>query len=202
MLPELERLFELSRPAMDKIIKSFHLDMAGGLAGKESSLKMIPTYVEMPGGNEKGRFIALDLGGTNFRVLELTLKGSRRMASPRIMKFALEKRHMNGSAELFFDFIADSVKIFLKKYKLPETSSLNLGFTFSFPIRQTGIASGILICWTKGFEARGVVGNDVVKLMNEAFARRGIKNINISALVNVSVARSVANSSALVQNHF
>ena len=107
MLPELERLFELSRPGMTKIIKSVHLDMAGGLAGKESSLKMIPTYVEMPSGNEKGRFIALDLGGTNFRVLELTLKGGRRMASPRIMKFALEKMHINVSAELFFDFIAD-----------------------------------------------------------------------------------------------
>ena len=194
MMPGLERLFELSRPAMTEIIKSFHLEMAGGLAGKGSSLKMIPTYVEMPGGDEKGRFIALDLGGTNFRVLELTLKGGRRISRPRIMKFALEKRHMNGSAELFFDFIADSVKIFLRKYKLPEASPLNLGFTFSFPIRQTGIASGILICWTKGFEARGVVGNDVVKLMNEAFVRRGIKNINISALVNDTVGTLVAKS--------
>ena len=190
----LEKLFELPLPEMEKIIETFMTDMARGLAGENSSLKMIPTYVGMPTGNEKGRFIALDLGGTNFRVLELTLGGGRKIGRTNMMKFALGKEQITGSAEIFFDFIADSVKIFLRKYKIPDTAKINLGFTFSFPIRQTGIASGILICWTKGFEARGVVGNDVVGLMNEAFARRGIKNVKISALVNDTVGTLVAKS--------
>jgi len=177
---------------MQTIIKKFQSDMKAGLSGNKSSLKMIPTYVEMPTGCERGRFIALDLGGTNFRVLELTLEGSHKVSAPRIMKFALEKKHINGTAEVFFDFIADSVKTFIKKYKISGAAELDLGFTFSFPIKQTGIASGILICWNKGFKARGVVGNDVVKLMKEAFIRKGVGNIKISALVNDTVGTLVA----------
>ena len=194
VMENLEKLFELPLPAMEKIAGAFMADMDRGLSGEDSSLKMIPTYASMPTGNEKGRFITLDLGGTNFRVLELTLEGGRRIGRVNIMKFALGKDEMAGTAETFFDFIAESVRIFLKKYKIPDAPKINMGFTFSFPIRQTGIANGILICWTKGFAASGVVGNDVVKLMNEAFARRGIGNIDISALVNDTVGTLAAKS--------
>ncbi|EYB87496.1 hypothetical protein Y032_0261g539 [Ancylostoma ceylanicum] len=39
-------------------------------------LKMIPSYVRaIPNGTEVGDFLALDLGGTNFRVLLIKLKG-------------------------------------------------------------------------------------------------------------------------------
>lgn len=193
-MEKVEKLFELSRPAMQKIIDGFRRDMAKGLAGDDSSLKMIPTYCDMPTGKEKGRFIALDLGGTNFRVLEVTLKGNRTAGRANIMKFALDKIHITGSAELFFDFLAESVKIFLEKHKLSEAAMTDLGFTFSFPIQQTGIASGILICWTKGFDAMGVIGKDVVKLLKEAFLRKGVRNINISALVNDTVGTLVAKS--------
>lgn len=34
-----------------------------------------------------------------------------------------------------------------------------LGFTFSFPVRQTSIASGTLIKWTKGFSIEDVVNS-------------------------------------------
>ncbi len=190
----IEKLFELSLPAMERIIDSFRLEMDKGLEAAKSSLKMIPTYAGMPTGREKGGFMALDLGGTNFRVLELTLKGARRAGLPSIMKFALGKKHITGNAGIFFDFIADCVKIFLKKHRLLNAPSIGLGFTFSFPIRQTSISNGILMCWTKGFSVSGVVGNDVVGLMNEAFARRGIKNIRISALVNDTVGTLVAKS--------
>jgi len=110
------------------------------------------------------------------------------------MRFALDKKHMTGTAELFFDFLADSVKTFLKKHKLYGTATIDLGFTFSFPIQQTGVSSGILISWTKGFGVRGVVGNDVVKLLKEAFFRKDIKNINITALANDTVGTLVAKS--------
>ncbi|MDO8525244.1 MAG: hexokinase [Candidatus Omnitrophota bacterium] len=190
----IEKLFELPLPAMKHLIDSFRLEMARGLKDAKSSLKMIPTYIGMPTGREKGEFMALDLGGTNFRVLKLTLKGKRRAGLPRMMEFALGKKQITGNAGIFFDFIADHVKIFLKKHNLSDIPSIGLGFTFSFPIRQTSVSGGILICWTKGFETSGVVGNDVVRLMNEAFARRGVKNIRISALVNDTVGTLVAKS--------
>lgn len=43
-----------------------------------------------------------------------------------------------------------------------------LGFTFSFPCRQEGLASARLSTWTKGFTCSGVVNEDVVKLLQDA----------------------------------
>ena len=41
----------------------------------QASVKCFPTYVQyLPSGNETGRFLALDLGGTNFRVILLEMK--------------------------------------------------------------------------------------------------------------------------------
>ena len=40
----------------------------------ESSVKCFPTYVRsLPNGKERGKFLSLDLGGTNFRVIVMEL---------------------------------------------------------------------------------------------------------------------------------
>jgi hexokinase len=51
---------------------------------------------------------------------------------------------------------------------------LPLGFTFSFPCRQEGLAVGRLVRWTKGFKCEGVEGENVVQLLHEAIARRKV----------------------------
>ena len=39
-----------------------------------SSVKCFPTYVKaLPNGKEEGKFLSLDLGGTNFRVIVMEL---------------------------------------------------------------------------------------------------------------------------------
>jgi len=52
---------------------------------------------------------------------------------------------------------------------------LPLGFTFSFPCKQDGLAVGRLIHWSKGFKCAGVEGKDVVKLLQEAICRRRVR---------------------------
>lgn len=186
-------IFDLPLSEARDIIKGFGLEMDMGLALKKSSLKMIPAYVAMPTGAENGKFIALDLGGTNFRILELNLMGGGRIgASSNTMKFVLPKAHLTGTADSFFDFIAGCLKKFLKKYKFGSGEYFDLGFTFSFPVKQTGINSGRLISWTKGFNISGVVGNDVVSLLKEALQRKGVYNVRISALANDTVGTLVA----------
>ena len=59
-------------------------------------------------------------------------------------------------------------------------SCLPLGFTFSFPCQQEGLAIGKLTNWTKGFKCAGVEGKDVVLLLKEALARRGDVNIEVN----------------------
>jgi len=193
-LKRIERLFNVSLKDAQNIIKDFRLEMARGLSGRKSSLKMIPTYVDRPTGNEEGKFIALDFGGTNFRILELELKSGRKTNPIRIMKFALNKRLIKGTAKSFFGFIAGCLKNFLKKRKVGIEEERNLGFTFSFPVKQTGIIAGTLVCWTKGFRVKGIIGKDVVRLFGEALAREGIKNVKISALVNDTVGTLAAKS--------
>jgi hexokinase len=60
-----------------------------------------------------------------------------------------------------FDFIASALANFVategEEVHLPEGRQRELGFTFSFPVKQTSIASGTLIKWTKGFSIEDTV---------------------------------------------
>jgi len=48
------------------------------------------------------------------------------------------------------------------------------GFTFSFPMVQEGLKRGILVTWTKSFACPDGVGEDAVKMLEDAIARRGV----------------------------
>ncbi|XP_036851075.2 hexokinase-3 isoform X5 [Manis javanica] len=62
--------FRLNREQLAVIQAQMRKAMDKGLRGEASSLRMLPTYVRAtPNGSERGDFLALDLGGTNFRVL-------------------------------------------------------------------------------------------------------------------------------------
>jgi len=187
--------FDISASYMRRLVKSFASEMRRGLSGARSSLKMIPTYASQPTGEETGEFIALDLGGTNFRILSLELKGGGRIGRPAIMSFRLGQKEISGGGGYLFDFIASRIKLFLSKNNLSGVKH-SLGFTFSFPVKQTGIATGKLVCWTKGFSSKGVIGKDVVGLLNGALARIGVWDINVSAMLNDTVGTLAAESYA------
>ena len=72
-----------------------------------------------------------------------------------------------------FDHIAQCIAEFMKTHSLVG-KKLPLGFTFSFPCKQEGLAVGRLVTWTKGFTCEGVEGEDVVQLLHEAIKRRGV----------------------------
>lgn len=50
---------------------------------------------------------------------------------------------------------------------------LVVGFCFSFPVEQTGLAAGTLIRLTKSFENEGAVGADPVQQLQAALQRQG-----------------------------
>lgn len=185
--------FSVSKNDMKSFIRDFHSEMARGLAGRSSSLKMIPTYVDRPTGKEKGTFLALDLGGTNFRILMLKLDGRGGAKVIKAEKFVLDKKVITGPGKAFFDFIASCIGSFLGSNT---GGHLDMGFTFSFAVEQTGVASGTLSHWTKGFSAAGVLGKDVVMLLYEAMLRKGIRNVSIKALANDTVGTLVSRAYA------
>lgn len=120
---------------------------------------------------ETGKFLALDLGGTNFRVLLIELSVEHFEMKSKI--FAIPQHIMLGSGEQLFDHIAECLAIFVKEERVAD-QRLPLGFTFSFPLDQKGLTVGLLEKWTKGFNCSNVVGNDVVQMLNEAIERRGV----------------------------
>ena len=190
----LEKLFKVTENDIKVIIRDFHSEIQKGLSGQKSSLKMIPSFVDRPKGTEKGTFIALDLGGTNFRVLAVKLDGRGNSSVLAVSKFVIKKECMEGNARLLFDFIADCIEKFLTDNKIDRRNLYDLAFTFSFPVEQTNVAAGKLIVWTKGFTAKGVVGEDVIVLLNKALKRKGIKCVRVAALANDTVGTLVAKS--------
>ncbi len=74
-----------------------------------------------------------------------------------------------------FDHIADCLAKFMREQGLTDKPKLPLGFTFSFPCAQEGLTRARLINWTKGFNAAGVEGNDVVSMLRDACQRRKVR---------------------------
>jgi len=194
IIRDIERNFNVSFEQSAKIIKDFHSEMARGLKGLKSSLKMIPAYVDKPTGKEKGEFISVDLGGTNLRILRLGLKGQGKIARLGERKVVLEKKYTGGTGRQLFDFLAKNIKNFLREEKIDLRKEAELGFTFSFPVKQTGVASGILLHWTKDFSAKDVVDSDVVYLLNSSLKKQGLDNVKIGVLVNDTVGTLVTQS--------
>lgn len=115
------------------------------------------------------------------------------------------------------DYLADSVDAFLTTSTAsPTTASSNpfagssaideidpdvdpalpLGLTFSFPVEQTALNEGKILTWTKGFSAKNAVGNDVVKLLQDAFNRKHL-HVRCVALVNDVSPSQIARLSCL-----
>ena len=186
LIDTLEKQFEVTLPCMRRIKKAMTSEMDAGLAGRKSSLAMLPAFCDAASGREKGQYLALDLGGTNFRVMLVALSGAGQ--APRVVaesKYKLKGEQIRGSGEVLFGAIAGYLRRFLKDHAF--TDAYALGYTFSFPVRLLGIDEGILMKWTKEFSATGVVGQKVVALQCQAFALKGVANVRIVALANDTV---------------
>jgi len=125
---------------------------------------------------------AIDMGGSNLRILKVKLDGNGGIdqSNSKAITAEIPAAIQQSSAEVLFDFIVDTI------IKLISEDKVKMGFTFSFPVNQTSINSGILIKWTKGFTARDVVERDIVNLLNNAMVKKGIK-ANVNALINDTV---------------
>lgn len=142
---------------------------------------MIPSFVAgRCTGEEKGNFMALDLGGTNLRVCQVHLLGGGEHTI-RQQKYVVSEELKTGPMRHLCDFIADCVDSFLTENGTESNEALHLGYTFSFPILQTAINRGVLKQWTKGFNCSGAVGKDVTILLQDSFRRKNI-NVNIAAV--------------------
>ncbi|XP_036986765.1 hexokinase-2 isoform X1 [Artibeus jamaicensis] len=182
---------KLSHEQLLEVKKRMKVEIERGLSKEThamATVKMLPTYVcATPDGTEKGDFLALDLGGTNFRVLLVRVRnGKRRGVEMHNKIYAIPQEAMHGTGDELFDHIVQCIADFLE-YMGMKGVSLPLGFTFSFPCQQNSLNESILLKWTKGFKASGCEGEDVVTLLKEAIHRREEFDLDVVAVVNDTV---------------
>ncbi|GAB2292406.1 hexokinase A [Dionaea muscipula] len=193
ILKEMEEKSDTPLSKLRQLADAMAVEMHAGLASEGGSkLKMLLSFVDkLPTGDEMGLFYALDLGGTNFRVMRVKLGGKeKRVINQETDEVSIPSHLMVGSSEQLFDFIAEAVAKFVategEDHRPEPDRKRELGFTFSFPVKQTSLTSGNLIRWTKGFSIEDTVGQDVVAELTNALARKGL-DMRVSALVNDTV---------------
>lgn len=156
--------------------------------------------------------MAVDLGGTNFRVCSIQLHGDTTFNLTQ-SKVAVPKELMTAkTAKELFAFLAKQIETFVKTHhnehyqshiQRGETGSdlsgsqqgeiFDLGFTFSFPVEQHGINRGNLIRWTKGFDIDDAIGKDVCALLQEEISALKLP-VKVAALVNDTVGTLMSRS--------
>ncbi|ORX67019.1 hypothetical protein DL89DRAFT_269465 [Linderina pennispora] len=98
-LTSMAKGFAVTDDKIREIIKGFHASMKAGLVRDDpNALPMIPTF-------EKGTYLALDLGGTNLRVCQVTLNGDTTYNLVQ-QKFTITQE---AKAERLWDFVAECV---------------------------------------------------------------------------------------------
>ncbi|CAF0901658.1 unnamed protein product [Adineta ricciae] len=177
------------------IMQSLEREMELGLSPAThptADVKMFATYVRSTAdGSETGQVLALDLGGTNFRVLLVDLLPQSKVELTSKI-FVIPQSIMLGEGSYLFRHLADCLMEFMNKENLNKPGvRYPLGFTFSFPCKQEGLASARLSTWTKGFTCSGVVNEDVVKMLQVAIDEKNI-NVQCVALVNDTVGTLMA----------
>jgi len=184
--------FTIGQEELSEAAAAFRYDIESGLKKKkESSLRMLESYVGLPTGKETGEYLALDFGGTNVRVLRICLEGDKKFI---IRKKVVKPLRVSGiydyvgegsTARDMFDFIAGIVD---EAIDGNHTKKYLLGHTFSFPSKQTNLYNAKLISWTKEFATTGVEGEVVNDLLKAALERNDIKNVCPVAVINDTVA--------------
>ncbi|KAI0837922.1 putative glucokinase [Hypoxylon sp. FL0890] len=205
--------FEYTDEDVNKGVQEFLRQMHEGLERDGTSLSQIPTYVTgVPNGTEKGLYLAVDLGGTNFRVCSIHLNGDTTF-NLTYSKVAIPKDLMvTEHASDLFAFLAKQIELFLRTHhedhfeahiRRRQTVStpegyrdehiFRLGFTFSFPVQQFGINKGTLMRWTKGFDIPDAIGKDVCALLQQEIDKLRLP-VKVAALVNDTVGTLMARS--------
>ena len=181
------------------ILKHVHLflyEMKKVLEGEESSLKMLPTFIEFKDELPVNKsVIVLDAGGTNFRSAILHFDENN---EPIISDF--KKSFMPGSRgevnkDDFFKIIFKNIKDIFKK-------SDNIGFVFSYPIEIFPNKDGRLLKFTKEVTAPEVEGLFIGENLLEEAKKYGFSSDKKIVLLNDSVASLLAGISAFQKREF
>jgi len=170
--------------------EEFREEMEAGLAGEPSSLRMIPTFIEVDRDiPAREPVIAVDAGGTNLRIALVEFDGE---GEPKISGF--ERDRMPGldgeiPADQFFDVLAGHIG------KLAPRAG-RVGMSFSYPAEILPTRDGRILGLSKELRVAGVVGQFVGERINEALRRAGGRGDLRFVVLNDTVGTLLAGRAA------
>lgn len=162
-------------------VEGFKSEMAVGLAGEPSSLRMIPTYLcveDLPRRGES--VIVLDAGGTNLRValMEFGPQGPRETYFQTVPMLGTQGRL---TVEEFYDHLAQLVAPIASK-------SRHIGFCFSFPCEILPDLDGKVLHFDKEVDITGAAGSILGQGLRAALERLGLPHDHRMVVINDTVA--------------
>jgi hexokinase len=176
----------------EQIVELFTSDMLKGLDGRESTLRMIPTYIEADNQFLTGvPVVAVDAGGTNFRAALVKFNVMGKLEISNLMNAKMPGLEGEISKAEFFKTIAGYVR--------PNAElSDRIGFCFSYPTEILPDKDGKLLQFCKEVQAPEVVGELIGKNLLETL---GMEEKQI-VLLNDTVATLLAGKSASFGREF
>ncbi|HUI70838.1 MAG TPA: hexokinase [Spirochaetia bacterium] len=179
-----------------KCCDDFTAEMTRGLNGEQSSLVMIPTYIETAREVPRGQtVIALDAGGTNLRVAAVSFDQDGKAVIEHLTRHRMPGIDAEIGKEEFFHDLAD--------YVMPLADrSEKIGFCFSYPAEILPDKDGKLIHFTKEVKARGVDGQLLGRNLSMAMAASGADRPPRVVLLNDTAATLLAGRNAIPDRRF
>jgi len=172
--------------SIQKTCDVFLDDMDKGLAGGESSLAMLPTYLDIERELPRDKpVIVMDAGGTNFRVATICFQdqGAPAIADFRVFPMPGVKKEV--SKEHFFGVMAGYIADIIDK-------SNHIGFCFSFPAKMFPNKDGRVLYFPKEIKAEEVVGQMIGENLNAAIGESANASDKEIILLNDTVATLLA----------
>jgi hexokinase len=170
----------------NKNVKAFLAEMQRGLAGKKSTLDMIPTYIEVGADVPVNkRVIVADAGGTNFRVATVCFDNDKKPVIENLQLFKMPGVQHEISKDEFFKIMAGYLKDIAG-------ASANIGFCFSYAVEMFPNKDGRLIRFSKEVKAKEVEGELICENLNRAIAAMGVSKDKHIVLLNDTVATLLA----------
>lgn len=153
--------------SMDALCDLFLNEMKAGLAGKPSSLAMIPSFCSPDAVPKEGeQVIVIDAGGTNFRTCLVTFDHDLNPVISDFKRCRMPGIDREVSAKEFFSIIADETERLIDK-------SDRIGFCFSYAATILPDHDGIPECFSKEIKASEVLGKHLGKELLKELASRG-----------------------------
>ncbi|NLM28503.1 MAG: hexokinase [Clostridiaceae bacterium] len=155
-------------------------EMEKGLAGENSSLKMLPTYISIDDIPEKrDSVIVIDAGGTNLRIALVNFDYSAPSIS-YFMRYPMLGTKGPITKDEFFSTLAE--------YLVPLTGkSKKIGFCFSFPADIVPNRDGRVIYLSKEVKIDGIENSLLGEPLKNSLAEKGFDIENI-VILNDTVA--------------